>query len=594
MKRKEVVSRDFNVTEYSDDEDFRPPALSAYAMSLLEELNAKSPIKQGFNKSTSFYATTSSSNSMDNTWALHRPHTNITPYTVEYHHDKAAMIPPDASSRATNLEKSKSPSCEANPGSLPKSKPTRTSWRFGKSGIGAPKRIFRLDVNGGSFEDGAASQEVQRENPPEMSGDKNNQWRGGKREDREDQRSNLEQMEKELESQRLQYFEQLRANEKENLPPHRTPRAALGEVAGNILNQKSKLKSDELKQSHDLRSEQMMRKFKSLMVVNTKQYEKLELIGRGGSSKVFKCKNLENNKVYAIKRVSLDQFDGGAVNGFKGEINLLSKLKGQERVVKLIDSCFGDECLHLVMECGDIDLAHVLSSRLHMALDLEFVRYHASEILKCVKAVHDAGVVHSDLKPANFLFVKGVLKIIDFGISNSIAEHTINVYRESQIGTPNYMAPEALMEAGNSVERGNSATWKIGKPSDVWSCGCIIYQMVYGRPPYASYSGNQRIMAIMNPEVKPLFPSRGLGEKLVPSNLTDMMKDCLRREPENRLTVDHMLQHDFIAPKCVSEQFIKELVENAVRFGVDNPGISSQYLKTLGEEVWRKVKEHNL
>lgn len=588
--------------EYSDEEDFRPPALSAYAMSVLEELNAKSPIKQGSNKSASFYATTSSSNSMDNTWALHRPHTNITPYTVEYHDAKATMIPPDPSPKAANIEMSESPSCEAFPSSLSKSKLTRTSWRFGKSGIGAPKRIFRLDANGGggSPDTDAAAQlkiQPQQDDPPEISTERENplnRWRGGKLQDniqREEKRSNLEQMEKQLESQRLRYFEQLREKEKENLPPHRTPRAALGEVAGNILNQKSRMKQEE---SYDLQSEQMMKKFKSLMVVNTKQYEKLELIGRGGSSKVYKCKNLENNKLYAIKRVSLDQFDGGAVNGFKGEINLLSKFKGEERVVKLIDSCFKDECLHLVMECGDIDLAHVLSSRLHMALDLEFVRYHALEVLKCVKAVHDAGVVHSDLKPANFLFVKGVLKIIDFGISNSIAEHTINVYRESQIGTPNYMAPEALMEAGNSVEGGNSATWKIGKPSDVWSCGCIIYQMVYGRPPYASYSGNQRITAIMNPKIKPVFSTRGLGEQPVPSSLSELMKDCLHREPEKRLTVDQMLQHDFIAPKCVSEQFIKELVENAVRFGVSNPSISSQYLKTLGEEVWKKVKEHNL
>lgn len=69
-------------------------------------------------------------------------------------------------------------------------------------------------------------------------------------------------------------------------------------------------------------------------------------------------------------------------------------------------------------------------------------------MLSAVQVIHDEAVVHSDLKPANFVLVKGRLKLIDFGISKAIAADTTNIGREQQIGTANYMPPEALNDTG--------------------------------------------------------------------------------------------------------------------------------------------------
>lgn len=69
-------------------------------------------------------------------------------------------------------------------------------------------------------------------------------------------------------------------------------------------------------------------------------------------------------------------------------------------------------------------------------------------MLDAVQTIHDENVVHTDLKPANFVLVKGRLKLIDFGISKAIANDTTNIGRDQQIGTANYMPPEALMDSG--------------------------------------------------------------------------------------------------------------------------------------------------
>ncbi len=333
-----------------------------------------------------------------------------------------------------------------------------------------------------------------------------------------------------------------------------------------------------------------------IISINGKQYEKLELLGKGGSSKVFKVKSM-SNKVYAIKKISFDEFDEASIKGFKGEIDLLSKLRDQERVVRLIDHCLGQGSLLLIMECGDIDLSHVLAKRLDVPLDVEFVRFHANEILKCVKAVHDAGIVHSDLKPANFLFVKGMLKIIDFGIANAVPEHTMNIYRENQIGTPNYMAPEALIDNNQHLAdstQHHKSTWKVGKPSDIWSCGCIIYQMIYGRPPYGGYQGSQRLLAIMNPDVKIAYPEKGLGSVKVPGTAIETIEACLHRDPNKRWTAQEILDGPFLKPRVVSEQFINDLVKNAITYGVSKSSINDEELKTLADDVWRRVSQLSL
>ncbi|GME69904.1 unnamed protein product [[Candida] boidinii] len=351
----------------------------------------------------------------------------------------------------------------------------------------------------------------------------------------------------------------------------------------------------------ELKDSDNIRESTNVVLINEQKYECLEQIGKGGSSKVFKSKIVGTKKVCALKVVTFDEFDDSAIAGFKREIDILKHLRNEERVVKLIDYTLGNGSLLVAMECGEIDLAHVLANRINSPLDVGFIRYHATELFKCVAAVHDAGIVHSDLKPANFLFVKGVLKLIDFGISNALSDHTMNVYRECQMGTPNYMAPETLIEVSNTLRlskdsNGDStanSTWKVGKPADIWSCGCILYQMVYGKPPYASYNGNQRLLAITNSNVEIAYPRVNANGSKVSRLIIDTIKNCLKRDADERLTAQEVLQTDFLKPKLIVKPFIDDLVKNAINYGNTHTDIPKEKLDKLINDVWKRIVEQN-
>lgn len=176
-------------------------------------------------------------------------------------------------------------------------------------------------------------------------------------------------------------------------------------------------------------------------------------------------------------------------------------------------------------------------------------------MLEAVNTIHEERIVHTDLKPANFLFVKGVLKLIDFGIAKAISDNTTNIHRENQVGTLNYISPEALIDTSN--HRGTATfgkknmDMKMGRSSDIWSMGCILYQMIYGRTPFAELSLVHKLQAIVSDEFQISFPS-------VPATYQpalDVVKLCLQRDPKLRPGIigeGGLLEHRFLHPEQAS------------------------------------------
>jgi serine/threonine-protein kinase TTK/MPS1 len=151
---------------------------------------------------------------------------------------------------------------------------------------------------------------------------------------------------------------------------------------------------------------------------------------------------------------------------------------------------------------------------------------------------------------------------IDFGIAKSIPNDTTNIHREHQTGTVNYMSPESITDITGSkrqylkvihLNKGIcidffltvdpwSSPLKLGRPSDVWSLGCILYQMVFGQPPFGSLTSMiKKLHAIVDAEYKIPFP---------PCNFPfaeEVLQRCLDRDPKKRLTIPELLAHPFLS-----------------------------------------------
>ncbi|KAI9719189.1 MAG: Dual-specificity kinase, spindle pole body (SPB) duplication and spindle checkpoint function [Chrysothrix sp. TS-e1954] len=323
------------------------------------------------------------------------------------------------------------------------------------------------------------------------------------------------------------------------------------------------------------------KKKRSHVLVNGKMFTLRGRLGKGGSSDVYRVM-AENDKMFALKKVNLEDCNEDTVRGYKGEIELLKKLENNDRVVRLFDFEVNEQkqSLSVLMEMGESDLNRIFGTRVQPEsshLDLAFTRHYWREMVSCVEAVHAHDIVHSDLKPANFLLVQGRLKLIDFGIANAIdTDNTVNVHRETNVGTPNYMSPESLQDsnAGSGRARGEPKVMKLGKPSDVWSLGCILYQMTYSRPPFAHIANQwNRVMAIINPDINISYPAQGVGGVTVPASLRRLLQRCLNRDPSKRPTVAQLLddreaflnpdlQHDGAVP--MTEELLAQVLQKVV------------------------------
>ncbi|XP_042299432.1 dual specificity protein kinase TTK-like [Sceloporus undulatus] len=320
------------------------------------------------------------------------------------------------------------------------------------------------------------------------------------------------------------------------------------------------------------------------IVVNGKCYSVLKQIGSGGSSKVFQVLD-EKKQLFAIKYVNLEEADQQTIESYKNEIAYLNKLQQHsDKIIRLYDYEIAEKNIYMVLECGNIDLNSWLKKK--KTINPWERKSYWKNMLEAVHTIHQHGIVHSDLKPANFLLVDGMLKLIDFGIANQMQPDVTSIVKDSQVGTVNYMPPEAIKDMSSSGENGKSRS-KISPKSDVWSLGCILYCMTYGRTPFQHITNQiTKLHAIIDPNYEIAFPD--ITEK----DLQDVLKCCLVRNPKQRISVAELLVHPYVHIQANSQtghsgkkgttEEMKRILGHLV--GLNSPNSISRAARTLYEQ----------
>jgi len=337
-----------------------------------------------------------------------------------------------------------------------------------------------------------------------------------------------------------------------------------------------------------------------VLVVNGKRYRVMKLLGKGGSSRVYEAFDEAKNVVVAIKRVDLSDADEAQTAGYLNEINMLVKLQAEDRIVKLHDheKVDSEDLLYVIMEKGDTDLATLLKKYSNKReITPAMIKHYWTEMLHAVSVIHKRGIIHKDLKPANFLLVAGTLKLIDFGIASSVQSDKTSVFIDNQMGTFNFMSPESIQDLNGPQydTMGNKKPCiKISFKSDVWSLGCILYQLTYGKMPFGDIKHPlMKLQAITNVDHPIQFP-------LLPDSdpvLISVIKACLIRDPRQRPSIEELLTHTYVtgveANKEVDEKKLLDPV-NAVKMLAALEGVLSPNTFKKTSEGLRQVAKRNL
>lgn len=302
------------------------------------------------------------------------------------------------------------------------------------------------------------------------------------------------------------------------------------------INTLTESEKDDIKLLAKMKENQILKLFRRKISIN--DFEIIKPIGKGGFGEVNICRYKENQKIYAMKRITFEQlkYKNGLLN-FQTEKDILSINNDNIWITQLSFSFIDNHFLYLIMEyCPGGDLMSYLISR--DTLEEKEARFYIAEIILCVDSLHKMNCIHRDLKPDNILIGRdGHIKLSDFGLSfisreklfpftenknekiisnlfgkkqssdedekneelksiisdNNMSFSSIKNFKPiiaySGVGSPDYMAPEVIL---NEPNKG------YGGEIDWWSVGAIFYEMLIGIPPFLSENPQLTCNKIIN------------------------------------------------------------------------------------------------
>ncbi|MDR1959586.1 MAG: serine/threonine protein kinase [Planctomycetaceae bacterium] len=303
----------------------------------------------------------------------------------------------------------------------------------------------------------------------------------------------------------------------EKLRPSQTTDASLARAFAGELLQSGFLSSWQLTQLQEGRT-----KF------TLGPYRMIDSLGRGGYSHVFLAQTQDSRQFVAVKVLSSSKVTPEIVDRFKRETEIQRQFR-HENLVRVLD--FGEDgglffAVHEYMDAGDA------KQRIHRELQLpiETAARLILDVAEGLAALHQRGIVHCDVKPANILLnQEGTAKLTDFGFFCFLSEEAawkshlpmLNTPSGKLVGTADYMAPDHILFP--SIP---SPLW------DIYSLGCTFYQALTGIVPFPKGDSRQKIIAHVRSEPMDVRIFR----QDLPHGLAKILMEMMAKAPQKRIS----------------------------------------------------------
>jgi serine/threonine protein kinase len=262
---------------------------------------------------------------------------------------------------------------------------------------------------------------------------------------------------------------------------------------------------------------------------NILHYQILERLGAGGMGEIFKAQDTRLNRVVAIKVLS-NSTDPEQRRRFIQEAQAASSLNHPNIVVIHDILSVGDDQFMVMEFVNGKTLGELIPQS---GLSVRMTLNYAVQAADGLHAAHSAGIIHRDLKPGNLMVnTHGTVKILDFGLAKvtyptgsgvSLSDHTQSIgpamtVQGSILGTLSYMSPEQAQGV------------KVDARTDIFSFGCVLYEMLTGRKAFAGDTNLAILTSVMRddpPLVSDIVPT-------VPLDLAGVVRRALAKKPADR------------------------------------------------------------
>ena len=250
-------------------------------------------------------------------------------------------------------------------------------------------------------------------------------------------------------------------------------------------------------------------------------------LGKGAFGEVWKVTHENSKKVYCIKMMTKrDIFEQKLINQINKEIGIMYNIN-HPYSVKLYNHFEDNEKLYLIMELtSNVNLYNFIQNNKNQKIKTkEMIKKIIIQVIEIIKYLHSLDIIYRDIKPENILLDKDYnVKLCDYGWASYLSK---GQFCSAYCGTPEYVSPEVIKK------------YPYNEKVDIWGIGVLIFELVFGYPPFTSNFNEDRFNNIKEGKIN--WP-----KDLNDMELKDLIEKILKVNPKDRISLDEIEKHQWL------------------------------------------------